>query len=86
MIVHSVIIIINYYVNYNHAFFFLFCDRYVSSGGRVLMLVGEGGETRFNTNVNFLLEDFGIMVNSDAVVRTVYDNYMYPKEVYIYIS
>ena len=27
-------------------------------------MLGEGGETRFDTNVNFLLEEYGIMVNN----------------------
>jgi len=26
--------------------------------------LGEGGESRFDTNINFLLEDYGIMVNN----------------------
>ena len=37
---------------------------YLDKGGNILVLLGEGGETRFGTNINFLLEDFGIMVNS----------------------
>ena len=36
----------------------------MEKGGNVLVLLGEGGETRFGTNINFLLEDFGIMVNN----------------------
>ena len=28
------------------------------------MLLGEGGESRFDTNINFLLEDYGIFVNN----------------------
>lgn len=27
-------------------------------------MLGEGGESRFDTNVNFLLEEYGIMVNN----------------------
>ena len=34
---------------------------------------------RFGTNINFLLEEYGIMVNSDAVVRTNYYKYFHPK-------
>ena len=47
-------------------FFFQFeaIKRYVESGGSVMVLIGEGGETRFNTNINFLLEEFGVFVNS----------------------
>lgn len=29
-----------------------------------MVLLGEGGETKFETNINFLLEEFGIMVNN----------------------
>ena len=36
----------------------------MENGGSVLVMVGEGGETKFDTNINFLLEEFGIMVNN----------------------
>ena len=36
----------------------------MDGGGSVLMMLGEGGETRLDTNVNFLLEEYGIMVNN----------------------
>lgn len=29
-----------------------------------MVLLGEGGETKYETNINFLLEEFGIMVNN----------------------
>ena len=38
--------------------------NYLEKGGNILVLLGEGGEGRFGTNINFLLEDFGIMVNN----------------------
>lgn len=38
--------------------------NYLSSGGSVLLMVGEGGELKFDTNVNFLLEEYGIMINT----------------------
>ena len=28
------------------------------------MMMTEGGETKHNTNINFLLEELGVMVNS----------------------
>jgi intraflagellar transport protein 52 len=34
---------------------------------------------RFGTNINFLLEEYGIMVNSDSVVRTNFYKYFHPK-------
>ena len=30
----------------------------------MLVMVTEGGETKHSTNINFLLEEFGIMANS----------------------
>lgn len=57
--------------------------QYIEKGGSLLFLLGEGGESRFDTNINFLLEDYGIMVNNDSVVRTAYYKYFHPKEVLI---
>ena len=37
---------------------------FLSEGGNVLVMLGEGGENKFNTNINFLLEEYGIMVNN----------------------
>ncbi|XP_058229253.1 intraflagellar transport protein 52 homolog isoform X2 [Hemibagrus wyckioides] len=54
--------------------------QYLEGGGNVLAMLGEGGEVKYDTNINFLLEEFGIMVNSDAVVRNVYYKYFHPKE------
>ncbi|CAE8688056.1 unnamed protein product, partial [Polarella glacialis] len=54
--------------------------EYNASGGSILFLLGEGGEGKNNTNVNYLLEEFGISINNDAVVRTVYHKYHHPKE------
>jgi len=48
---------------------------YFNGGGNLFFLMGEGGEGKHNTNVNYLLEEFGISVNNDAVVRTVYHKY-----------
>eukprot|EP01147_Barroeca_monosierra_P000715 gene715-4008_t len=54
--------------------------QYVDGGGNLLVMLGEGGESRFDTNINFLLEEYGIMVNSDAVVRSSFYKYLHPKE------
>lgn len=36
-------------------------------------MLGEGGESRFDTNINFLLEEYGIMVNNgDYYLTTFY--------------
>ncbi|XP_053105532.1 intraflagellar transport protein 52 homolog isoform X1 [Hemicordylus capensis] len=54
--------------------------KFLESGGDILVMLGEGGESRYDTNINFLLEEYGIMVNNDAVVRNVYYKYFHPKE------
>ncbi|XP_023240963.1 intraflagellar transport protein 52 homolog [Centruroides sculpturatus] len=54
--------------------------KFLDSGGSLFVLMGEGGEKKFQTNINFLLEEYGIMVNNDSVVRTVYYKYFHPKE------
>ncbi|XP_015112119.1 intraflagellar transport protein 52 homolog [Diachasma alloeum] len=53
---------------------------FINGGGNVLVMLGEGGENKFNTNINFLLEEFGIMVNNDFVVRMNYNQTLHPKE------
>ncbi|XP_078411148.1 intraflagellar transport protein 52 homolog isoform X2 [Cetorhinus maximus] len=55
--------------------------KYLESGGRILVMLGEGGESKYDTNINFLLEEYGIMVNS--VVRNMYYKYFHPKEALI---
>ena len=61
--------------------------QYLAEGGNVLLMLGEGGEREHGTNLNYLIEEFGISVNPDSVVRTVYyknpkshAKYMHPKE------
>jgi intraflagellar transport protein 52 len=57
--------------------------HFVENGGRVLYFSGEGGDARTGTNFNYFLEEYGIEVNSDSVVRTAYLKYLHPKEVLI---
>ncbi|XP_043946075.1 intraflagellar transport protein 52 homolog [Protopterus annectens] len=57
--------------------------KYLEGGGAILVMLGEGGESRYDTNVNFLLEEYGVMINNDAVIRNVYLKYFYPKEALI---
>lgn len=56
---------------------------YIESGGSVLVMMSEGGEAKCNTNINFLLEEFGVIVNNDTVVRSVYHKYFHPMEALI---
>lgn len=57
--------------------------QYLDRGGSILYLCGEGGDAQSNSNFNYLLEDYGMSVNSDAVVRSVYYKYFHPKEVFV---
>lgn len=53
----------------------------VEVGGQsVLIMLGEGGESSWDTNINVLLEEYGMEIKSDAVVRTQYYKYFHPKE------
>lgn len=42
-------------------------QEYIENGGAVMILLGEGGENEFNTNLNFLLEDYGMSINSGQI-------------------
>jgi intraflagellar transport protein 52 len=54
---------------------------YIQGGGNVLILLNEGGEPKLHTNLNYLLEQYGMFGNSDSVIRTVYSRkYFHPKE------
>ena len=33
----------------------------------MLVMLGEGGETNYSTNINFLLEEFGIAINNGGL-------------------
>lgn len=57
--------------------------QYVGDGGSILILSSEGGEARSNSNINYLIEEFGINVNSDSVIRLSHDKYLHPKEALI---
>lgn len=45
--------------------------------------MNEGGESKLNTNVNAMLEQVGISVNSDSVVRKSFHKYLHPKEAFV---
>ncbi|KAG5683607.1 hypothetical protein PVAND_012880 [Polypedilum vanderplanki] len=54
--------------------------EFINQGGSLMVLLAENGENFFDTNINFLLEEFGMNINSDAVVRQHYYKYFHPKE------
>lgn len=43
--------------------------QFIDMGGNLLVLLGEGGEQQSNTNINFLLEEYGIMINSGKLTQ-----------------
>ncbi|XP_045762807.1 intraflagellar transport protein 52 homolog isoform X2 [Maniola jurtina] len=55
----------------------------VERGDSVLVMMTDGGEERMNTNINFFLEEYGIVVNNDCVVRAKYHRFYHPKECHI---
>jgi len=58
--------------------------KWISNGGRALFLVGDGGDrVGSGCNINYLLEEYGISVNPDSVMRNVFYKYLHPKEVHI---
>lgn len=62
---------------------FLILKKYVQQGGSVLIMMSEGGEVKAGTNINYWLEEYGMAVNSDSVVRTTHYKYLHPKEVLV---
>jgi len=57
--------------------------KYLEEGGSLYIALGEGGSDKNNTNLNDLLEDYGISFANDSVVRTSYSKYLHPKECFI---
>lgn len=58
--------------------------QYVDDGGSMLFLFREtDGKKERESNANTLLEQFGLAVNNDSLVRTVYYKYHHPKETLI---
>ena len=57
--------------------------RYIGEGGRVMLMMNEGGENKLGTNINAMLEQLGISVNADSVIRKTFYKYLHPKEAFI---
>lgn len=60
-----------------------YIKQYVEQGGNVLVIMQEGGEQRLDTNINAFLEQVGISVNNDSVIRKHFYKYLHPKEAFI---
>lgn len=58
-------------------------DKYLDNGGSILFLGGEGGDKKSGANINAVTKKYGITLQTDSVVRTVYHKYPHPKEVFI---
>jgi len=56
-------------------------DFVFEGGGSLLILLGEDGVA--HTNLNAYLEDLGITINADVVVRTQFFKYFHPKECFV---
>ena len=48
-----------------------------------MLMMPEGGEAKSNTNINAMLEQVGISVNSDSVIRKTFHKYLHPKEAFV---
>ena len=48
-----------------------------------MLAMSEGGENKLGTNINAMLEQIGISVNSDSVIRKTFYKYLHPKEAYV---
>ena len=57
--------------------------RYIDEGGKVVVMMAEGGENKQNTNINALLEQVGMSVNTDCVIRKTFHKYLHPKEAFV---
>lgn len=57
--------------------------KYLDNGGRAIICFQDSGEKAHGSNFKNLLSDYGITVNDDSVMRSVYYKYLHPKEVFI---
>ena len=54
--------------------------QYLEEGGNLLIIQGEQGDTKNNTNLNNFVNDYGINFHGDSVVRTAFYKYFHPKQ------
>ncbi|XP_074594133.1 intraflagellar transport 52 [Brevipalpus obovatus] len=54
--------------------------KYINGGGKLWIMMTEGGDKRFSTNINSFAKNFGITLANDAVIRNSYYKYFHPKE------
>lgn len=58
-------------------------EKFLDDGKKILIVGGEGGELKLGTNINVLLDKYGIFMNDDVVIRTSYYKYFNPKELFV---
>jgi intraflagellar transport protein 52 len=46
--------------------------QYVAAGGNLLVLSSEGGEARAGTNLNYLLEEYGMSFAPDCAIQSTF--------------
>ena len=46
-------------------------------------MMAEGGEQKLGTNINAMLEQLGISVQADSVIRRTFYKYLHPKEAFV---
>lgn len=57
----------------------------LQSGTSILILLNEEGEKASKSNINYFLEEYGMAVNNDVVIRTSFvQRYYHPKEALIH--
>jgi len=57
--------------------------RYIDEGGKIMLMMAEGGEQKMGTNINAMLEQLGMSTNQDTVIRKTFYKYLHPKEAFI---
>ncbi len=58
-------------------------SAYLTGGGSVLVMSAEGGDGKQGSNIGDFTSEFGIIINGDIVLRTVFYKYLHPKEAFV---
>ena len=62
---------------------FLSIQKFLKNGGSVLFLCCDGSSRKTIENANQFLKEYGVMIGTEAVIRSSYFKYLHPKHVYI---
>jgi hypothetical protein len=58
-------------------------SAYLTGGGSVLVMSAEGGDGKQGSNIGDFTSEFGVTINGDIVLRTVFYKYLHPKEAFV---